>query len=86
MPAADLPPKPPLPVEAAPGAGEEEATGLVSLSPLGQTCPPAPPPPAQAFFHKGSPERTHASRLGSTVLPGQDGVGGWNQRGALEGA
>lgn len=79
MPAADLPPEPPLPVEAAPGAGEEEAAGLVSLSPLGQTCPPAPAP-AQASFHKGSPERTHA-RLGSTVLLGRDGVGGWNQRG-----
>lgn len=30
--AADLPPQPPLPVEAAPGADEEEAAGLVSLS------------------------------------------------------
>lgn len=30
VPAADIPPQPPLPVEAAPGTGEEEATGLVS--------------------------------------------------------
>jgi hypothetical protein len=33
VPAADLPPQPPLPVEAAPRAGEEEAAGLVSHSP-----------------------------------------------------
>ena len=33
MPAADVPPQPPLPVEAPPWAGEEEAPGLVSPAP-----------------------------------------------------
>lgn len=49
VPAADIPPQPPLPVEAAPGAGEEEASGLVSLCHLSWIYPASPPPTPLAW-------------------------------------
>lgn len=49
VPAADIPPQPPLPVEAAPGAGEEEAAGLVSLCHLSWIYPASPSPPFPPF-------------------------------------
>lgn len=46
VPAADIPPQPPLPVEAAPGT-EEEATGLVS---------PSLPAPLPRLLLQGQPK------------------------------
>lgn len=83
VPAADVPPQPPLPVEAAPGAGKEEATGLVSRSLLRWVCSGLP-----ASFCKGGPKKVY-SRLGvwCTAPPPRAGGEGksWNQRVVLEG-
>lgn len=59
VPPADLPPQPTLPVEAAPRAGEEEATGLVSLSPQGKPAQPShtlPGLPGQVTGRAGAQE------------------------------
>ncbi|XP_078293840.1 leucine-rich repeat-containing protein 75A isoform X2 [Panthera onca] len=71
--AADLPPQPPLAVEAAPGAGEEEATGLP------QGCP-GWEPPGQHGGPVGHPADLAGPGAGDQLPAALRGTGG--QRGA----